>query len=301
MDIIRIYDDFNIDYKTEGHRHTRPGWVNTPCPFCTGSFGYHLGWNIEYEYYYCWRCGWKHPVKTIATLLNVTAYEVTVLLQRYGVNRAKVKTPVKRLEKPLILPTGLTALTPQHKVYLERRGFDATELENTWKLQSTGPMSKVEHSFYKHRIFIPIYWNGQLVTYDTRDVTDKAEDKYKACPVPMEIKHRKSIIFGKQEAWEDGVGICVEGPFDVFRFGEKAFATCGTAWTQEQVRCISQVFKKVFICYDKETQAQKQARKLKAELRVRGVDARITPLEYGDPGEQQQEYANQFVQHLLSL
>jgi hypothetical protein len=51
MDIIGLYRDFGIEHRTEGHKHCRPGWVNTECPFCTGNAGLHLGWHIEEEYY----------------------------------------------------------------------------------------------------------------------------------------------------------------------------------------------------------------------------------------------------------
>lgn len=301
MDIERLYMDFDVDFKTEGHKHTRAGWVNTACPHCTGDHeGYHLGWNIEEEYFRCWRCGWHDPITTISLILGISKRDSALLLQRYGINRQQVKKAVIQQEKPLILPTGLTQLTTTHKKYLRKRNFDADRLEQIWKLQSTGPLSKVENSSYKHRIFIPYYWNGELVTFDTRDVTGLAEDKYKACPIEREIIERKKIIYGKQQAWKDGIGICVEGCTDVWRLGEKAFATSGIQFTEEQVRVIAQIFKKVFICYDNEIVAQQQARKLRAELRIRGVAAYVTPFVHGDPGEQDQAYADQFVQELLS-
>ena len=69
MDIIRLYRDYGIDHKAEGHKHTRPGWVNTECPFCTGNPGMHLGWNLKEEYFFCWRCGWHAPITTLSELL----------------------------------------------------------------------------------------------------------------------------------------------------------------------------------------------------------------------------------------
>jgi hypothetical protein len=51
MDITRLLQDYNIDFVSENHKHSRPGWVNVRCPFCTGNEGYHLGFNLNEEYY----------------------------------------------------------------------------------------------------------------------------------------------------------------------------------------------------------------------------------------------------------
>lgn len=304
MDIIRLYDDFNVDYATSGEKHTREGWVNTPCCFCTGNEGYHLGYNLSDDYYNCFRCGFHGTVRTVAGLLSVSTHESATILQRYGINLTYAKKAPESKGKPLILPSGLSGLTPLHKKYLKGRGFDHDLLEKKWGLKSTGPMSNVAGSPYKHRIFIPYMWNGQLVTFDTRDVTGKAEEKYKACPKAREIIERKKILYGNQEAW-DGTGICVEGAPDVWRFGDPSFATSGTSFTQDQVRLISRMFKTVYIVYDstsstsKELSAQKHARELRSELRIRRVKAEIVSLEKGDPGELSQEEADKFVKSLL--
>lgn len=299
MDIFRLLQDFNVDHATEGEKHTRNGWVNMKCPFCTGSSGLHLGFNLEDEYFTCYRCGWHPPVQTISNLINVSLPETAIILQRYGNIPFTVKTAVKRKEMPLILPTGLQPLTNQHRTYLNNRGFDADVLEKKWKLQSTGIMSRIDNISYKHRIFIPYNWNGVLGTFDTRDVTGKATNKYQACPVDRETYHRKSILYGNQEAWTDGIGVCVEGPADVWRFGDKAFATSGISFTPAQIRLIAQIFKTVFIVFDFEPQAQAQARKLRGELRFRGVRTEVVPLKFGDPGEMTQRKANEFVKNLL--
>lgn len=304
MDIVRLFEDYNVDFVTEGHKHCRSGWANTKCPFCTGNEGYHLGWNLQEEYFFCWRCAWHPPVQTVAQIINVTQAESATILQRYGINMTKLQKTVKQAEKPLILPTAVTPLTPQHKQYLRGRGFDPDMLEQKWGLQSTGPLSYVDHSPYKFRILIPFYWNGQLVTFDTRDTTGRAEEKYKACPLDRAVIDRKKIIYGNQEAWTD-TGICVEGELDVWRFGDPAFATCGINFKPEQVRVISRIFKRVYIAYDtrsktsKELQAQQQARKLRSELRMRGVKAEIVDIGGGDPAEMTQKDADKFVKSLL--
>ena len=59
MNIIQLFEDYKIPYFTEGYKYCRPGWVNIDCPFCIGSPGPHLGYNLSGNYFNCWRCGGK--------------------------------------------------------------------------------------------------------------------------------------------------------------------------------------------------------------------------------------------------
>jgi hypothetical protein len=298
MDIIRLYNDFSVDYKTEGHKHTRQGWVNTECPFCVGNPGYHLGWNIQEEYFMCWRCGWHPPISTISTLLKVSTNQVPDLLVLYGVNRTII-TQKKKDKKEFSLPSNITGLGEIHKRYLKQRHFSPEVIEKKWKITGTGPVSKLDKIFYKYRILIPFVWNGQVVSFDSRDVTNKQMQKYMACPEEREIINHKHILYGNQEMWEKR-GICVEGPTDVWRLGERAFATSGIRYTQEQVRVIANSFKEVAVVFDGEFQAQVQASKLVSELKFRGVDAWIESLKGGDPGSLVQRDANSLVKYILN-
>ena len=84
MNILQLYQDYSIDHATEGHHHCSPGWVHTACPFCTGNPGLHLGYNLNEDYFVCWRCSW-HPVsKTIAKLLNINEKAAKTLIKQYG-------------------------------------------------------------------------------------------------------------------------------------------------------------------------------------------------------------------------
>jgi len=305
MDVLQIYIDNGIDHATEGHRHCRDGWVNTECPFCSGNPGLHLSWNIEDEYFLCWRCGYHPPVKTLSTLLGISTSETFTLIKNYGIVRSYVKkAPVGK--KEFILPTGIEKLTDQHKQYLKSRNFKPDKLEKVWGLKSTGPLSYVytkdKEYDYRFRIFIPIHWNGILSSFDTRLAYDLPKDsskaKYKACPVDMEIRERKKILFGNQEAWRD-TGIGVEGPTDVFRLGEAACATSGISYTQEQVKEIARIFKKFAVVFDDEPQAVKQGRKLVKDLQFRNVDAYQVKIK-GDPGSMSNSEAKKLVKNILN-
>lgn len=299
MDIIRLFEDYGIAYASEEERHYRPGWVNVPCPFCTGNPGYHLGYDTSTDHFYCWRCGHKHNDTALSKILGVSMREAKGIIRQYG----GLTTTIEKVSKVKVrlkshkLPTGCTELQSNHRKYLEKRGFDCNHLIKTWGLLGTGPLSKLDNIDFKHRIIIPIYWEGKQVSFQSRDITDKHRLRYITCPKERELIHHKHILYGKQEVWGD-TGICVEGITDVWRFGVNAFATFGIEYTTRQIRVIANTFKRVFVVFDDDPQAVVQADKLVQELLFRNVQAeRITIT--GDPGGMKQDEANYLVKTLL--
>jgi DNA primase len=197
------------------------------------------------------------------------------------------------------LPSGLAQLQTNHRKYLRGRGFDPDILEHDWGLLGSGPISLLDKIDYRFRIIIPFVWDGVTVSFDSRDITEKHTSKYMACPKNRELIPHKSILYGKQEHWSD-VGICVEGPTDVWRFGTSAFATSGIKYTPSQVRVMAKLFKKIWICFDaNESQAHESAKSLRGDLRFRGVDAQLADFGTDDPGSMSQEDADKFVKSLL--
>lgn len=298
MNIEELYITYNIDFKTEGHKHTRPNWVNTECPFCSGNFGYHLGYNKIENYYYCWRCGFHSNIDVIKEILKVTGKEAHHIIKEYeGIINTKETIVKIQKNKPFKFPTNCTSLEKRHERYLEKRGFDYLKLCILWDLKGTGVISQLDNIEYKHRILAPIYWGDKVVTFQTRDITNKHPMKYLACPKNREIIHHKHILYGKQEFWKD-TGICVEGITDVWRFGVNSFAVLGIEYTSIQLRLIAKKFKRVAIVFDDDKQAIKQANKLISELQFRGVDAFKIDIK-GDPGNMKQEDANHLVKDII--
>jgi hypothetical protein len=334
MDIIQLYNDFSIPHMTEGHKHCRPGWVNVECPFCSGNPGLHLGFDLTLNRYVCWRCGWHAIIPTLSTLLKIPEYEVRNVVKQYNLLYIPTIEPIIHIRKKSHkLPSNTAPMQLQHKIYLEKRGFDADKLEREWNLLGTGPISTLSTGMdnekiidFKHRIIAPIHWNGQEVSFQARDITGKSKLKYISCPEDRELIDLKRLIYGQSENWKD-VGICVEGITDAWRFGSVAFSTFGIKYTDEQVRLIGKIFKRVFICFDssteveentiediktntiglyidhtisKEQQAKHQAEKLMGDLKFRGVDAIQIPLPKGDPGGLKQSEADYLVKQLIS-
>jgi len=294
----RLYNQYGITYVTEGHKHSREGWVNTVCPYCTGNPGYHLGYSLTANTYVCWRCGKHKPVETLAILLHVPKQIAYTLYNNVRSTRKALTRKDIHYADELTVPTNLTVLQTQHKKYLQAREFDADMLEETWGLRGAGVFNLLGNINYKHRIIIPYHVHGVPVSFDSRDITDKSPYKYMACPLEKEVVPHKNILYGKQADWLD-IGFCVEGTTDVWRLGTVACATSGIKFTKKQVRELAQNFKKVVTIYDPEKQAQKAAYALRKELEFRGVvtDNIILPT---DPADLPQHVADKLIENLIN-
>jgi len=309
MDIEQIYDDYSVDHKSEGHKHTRDGWVNSPCPWCSsgsGHDGYHLGYNLQGDFFTCWRCGFHPTASTLVKLLNLSEREVYAIIKQYGssIFIPKSEKVIKVGQKILKLPSNCSPMAFNHIKYLKKRGYDPAMLEQKWKLLGSGPISLLKTEGkqldYKHRIIIPFIWDDDIVSFDSRDITGKSPYKYMACPESREKISHKDILYGDQTAWGDQ-GIIVEGPTDVWRFGDQSCATSGIKYKPKQVRLIAGFFKRIFVCFDgQESQALIAANELVADLKFRGKDAIRVDIT-DDPGSMSQEQASNIVNELLNF
>ncbi len=297
MGIQQLLADHGIPYATEG-KHCTQGWVNIHCPFCAGGQDYHMGIHEDGIGAHCWRCG-AHPVtKVLARVLGRPEDEVKRILQKY-IGRVRRKTEDAKVSiLPLRFPEPNAPLTRQYKNYLHDRGLHPGQIERQWGVRQTGPASYLDGISYSHRILIPIVWDGNVVSFQTRDITGKSERKYMACPKRREKIHHKNILYGKQEYWQDGV-IVVEGVVDVWKLGPMAAATFGIEFTMEQVLQLAKVPGRIFVAFDNEPQAQRQANILAVKLRALGKDVEIATVDAKDPGEMEEEDARHFVEQLI--
>ncbi|MDY0339194.1 MAG: hypothetical protein RBQ78_05465 [Acholeplasmataceae bacterium] len=298
MDIFRLLNENGVQLQTENHKHCRPGWGNISCPFCTGNPGLHLGFTLDGRYSYCWRCGWKPLPTAIAALLKIPEYRAKELISLYGGASTVSIKPTKYRE--FTLPSDIQELTFAHKTYLHGRGFDPIHIAQQWKIASLGPASILKDEereiHYKNRIFIPIFWENKMVSFQTRTTTKSVELRYIACPKEYEIMNHQRILYGNQYGWTD-TGICVEGVTDVWRFGVRSFATFGIEFTHRQIRYMAKRFKRVVVIFDDDPQAQIQANKVITELAMRGIPA-YTEIIKGDPGGLPQAEADYIIKNI---
>lgn len=302
-DVLRQY---GVAFAPAGaDRHVRTGWVGRQCPYCTGSPGLHLGYNLEKGFFHCWRCGFHPSVDVIQKLCHVdlpTALEIYRSADGPVPGRSKAKD--QRVQKAIgsrryKRPSGVGPMLGNHRRYLAGRGFDPDEVEAEWGVEGTGPISRLDDLDYRFRLFVPIYWDGVESTFQARDVTGKSEVKYKACPTDRELVHHKHVVY-RHPRYEGSLGIAVEGVTDAWRLGPMAFAVFGIEYRIEQLDAIAGLYGSVAVLFDAEPTAMAQARKLAGQLSNRGVRATVFRLEDdADPGSMSRDDARRAVDAVL--
>ena len=289
IDIVGLYQDKHVPTAPRGTKHFRPGWINTHCPFCSGSQDYHLGYSLEGHYFYCWRCGWKSQEYALSGVLGISFGKAKALIGSYKVRQTSPDRAESTIsDRPIstYLPKGTKPLTASHKVYLKSRGFDPQELVEMWGLKATDHTAE---NSWKWRIVIPIYFEQEMVSYITRTIGNRP-DKYRACPKSLEKIQHKKILYG----WDGPIGgthvvgptvIVVEGPADVWRIGPGALAVFGDQPSSEQISLLKR-FNRLFIMFDGDDAGRNAGEKLAWRMSGMGVDTtQIILPDKKDPGE----------------
>jgi|SRR6185369_3099713 len=295
----KFYQDFHIDYADSGHKRTRPDWIQIHCPFCQGSRGYHLGYNVITGAYSCWRCGKHSQLDVVKAMLNCGSSEAKEVVKEYSAIGRKAKDSQRddskpsRRNKECVFPPGTIELTERHRKYLIDRKYDPDELIEKWNLKCVGAVGS-----YKWRIIAPIMFNGKMVSYQGRDITNKSDLKYKACKQEDEVIPHQEIIYGIDHVKGNSC-IVVEGIADVWRLGYGACCCFGSAFTLNQVNLLSTRFERVYILFDAdEPNAIKMAYELAYLLSARGLEVEVLELEEGDPGDMEQVEADKLMEEL---
>lgn len=173
-------------------------------------------------------------------------------------------------------PRGLSGLLQAHRRYLRSRGFNPEELERLWRIQAIGLGGRL-----RWRIFIPIYYKGEPVSWTTRSLSDEGTRYLSAKAEEEKVSHKK-ILYGLDYVRDRT--IVSEGPFDVWAIGPGAVCTFGTAFKVQQEAIIGSIPVR-YICYDGNEEAQKRAKKLCQHLAAfPGKTANIV-LDAKDPAE----------------
>jgi len=297
---ISFLRDFNIPHTTE-HHHCSANRVQVHCPFCAGSKNYHLGIHLKNAHGNCWRCGSHSIFEIVSKLVHCSKKETKKILASYA-NVSDVKITNKSRRTKTIYnkaefkkPGILTKLTNKHKIYLNSRNFDYKELEDVWGIRSIGPIGE-----YRHRIFIPITYMNDIVSFQGRSTIKNATLRYKTCAPENEAIHHKNIIYGNDLVPGDTI-VVVEGVTDAWRLGPGAVSVFGTSYTQDQVLRLG-MYSNIYIMFDNdEPNAQIQAKKLGEELAfMKNTNVKIIKSPYNcDPAELPQSEAIQLMAHIL--
>lgn len=265
----QLLSDNRIPFITGGqHKRVGKSWIGIHCPFCVGKQDYHLGFNKDSQAWSCWRCGKHYTFDVLHKLLNLTDNKIYQLIKQYQDRPQRRREPeIKERASSLYMPGEPLDNVGAARIYIEGRGFNPDKIIKLYGVKATGPVGN-----YKHRIMIPIFYKGRIVSYQGRDITGKAELKYKACSEPEEIIHHKHIVYNYDSA--EKITIVVEGILDAWRIGEGCVATFGVGYTTKQTQLLA-MFKKVFILFDLDEDAQTRADHLAYHLQAMGTRAYI--------------------------
>ena len=275
-----LFIEKGIPFLSEGDRHCREGWLQLKC-CCGRSKKWHLGYSLDVGNFVCWNCGAKPRDEALQEIFGITKGEAIRLLQRY---RIKGQAPVKkttvqpRVRKVLELPEGCMELTRAAKSYLRGRQLAPGKLVKDWDLKYVGGSG-----WLRNRILAPIYFRGELVSYQTRDITDPHKLPYIACPKADEVIHHKHIVYGFDNI-PGNSALIVEGIVDTWKFGLGTVCTFGSSWTPQQVEVMSEIENK-YILYDPEEKAQDKAQALADELSAFPGNVELLTGRTTDPGD----------------
>jgi len=292
IDFEKFCYDHHIDTADGNDKHYKHGWINVECPFCYSDGTKHLlGHKVGTRSFNCWQCGW-HRLKDVVSELSETHRDsVWRLLQEYdrGWIRNSQKEAKTVLSDRCVFPTGTGRLLKHHIRYLEKRGF-SEEMLDPWGLKSTGPIGP-----YKHRVIAPIRLDERLMSYQGRDVTGKANLKYKACEQTNEVIPHQQLIYGIDQV-PGTIVVVVEGIVDAWKLGPGAVAVFGIDWTEQQARLLMD-YEHVIILFDSEPEAQRRAKQLARRLYVPEIlNPQIAVLEkFVDPGALTQSISNSIM------
>jgi len=147
------------------------------------------------------------------------------------------------------------------------------EIERLWGVQGIGLASELSW-----RLWIPIYHQGEVVSWTTRAIGN-TDARYITASPEQESKSIKSVLYGGDMVRYASI-IC-EGPIDAWAIGPGAVAVCGLSYTKAQLLETSKFPVRV-ICFDSESIAQKRANRLAKQLQVFPGETHVVVLESGD-------------------
>lgn len=285
IDFKRIFDNAHIPVRTDVNKF----WVNVNCPFCSDPPDTHFngGFNYISPRYSCWRCGGHSWYDALEKILNIPFNQVSKFIQDYKYISTVKET--KRTAQAQYLDLPGYYLNEQEKQYLINRGFNVDYIQNKFHIRGGGIAGD-----WAYRIILPIYYKNVLVSWTGRSILSREEIKrleiprYKNLSIEQSVIAAKDIFFNLDNSTKDYV-MLVEGAFDVLKMGDDCICSLGTSVTPEQELFLKERYKKIFICFDNEYEAQEKARHLGMNLSSIGMSVEVVnicePFNKNDPGE----------------
>lgn len=295
VDIRAYLRDRGIRFWEEG-KNISQDWIGTRCLWCDDRTN-HLGIHTTKGTINCFRCPAQGTVFRLIMKIERCSYGSALTIAR-NFNRYrsthisayadKRSSKFERLGKRDYTKNILSQFDfdenalPIHEKYLEGRYFDPKHLVEKYKIKFCGPIGH-----YRLRIIVPVYERGVCVSFVARDATNQASTPYLNCPNDQAILDIKDTVYNIDHSKGQDV-LIVEGVTDVWRIGDDCVGTFGVKYTPQQVLTLSQ-YRRCFVLYDTEEEAQRQARQLCNDLSTVVNDVIRLELDKGDPAEMSED------------
>ena len=274
---VNFLEDHRIRYVTVGPNVAR-GNVAIKCPFCGDDDpSEHLGLSKTKTFWGCWRNRshrGSRPHRLIMQLLGCS-YEVADGIVGGGRELSRFDELAKAFKRPegetfvlegpevLRMPSDFRRLrnmgSGSHYVnYLvKQRGFSENEIT---KLQRLYDLQYCLHGFWRGRIIFPIYFEGQLVCWTGRSISQRQQRRYlslsnkkiEGSDQPLALCNIKNLIWNYDNLVKErhrAVAIA-EGPLDALkldfygrRLGVRGTCLFGTGVTDQQRLLLADVRK----------------------------------------------------------
>ena len=279
FDVKSYLDDRGVRWSDSG-RNTSPGWINIECPWCDDRSN-HLGINIWSKKMNCWNCKKKGIITSLVRQIDgVSKTTAERIMSQYEDLYFHQSIPQEKEKIKFQLPKEATDVcTNNFTDYLIGRNFNPNIVIPKYQLKCSTHLGN-----YKFRIIIPIIMYGRMMGFTSRDITDRAELRYKQCPKEMAVLPPDQWLYNIDTVG-NVIGF-VEGPFDVWRLGNGIVSNLGTTFSLSFVSILkNRGVKRAFIIYDATKQATKLSIKLRNLLSTVIPHVETIVLSEGDPAE----------------
>lgn len=338
LDYQALLHEHRIEFITKG-KNVKRGQINIRCPFCASADpSYHMGLDLESGWWACWRNSnhrGKSPVRLLVKLLNIPYWSArdlcglgldyvdpdgfSTVVQRlksvgWSKDSKKDRKPIPKLTMPDdFRPISGGFATRRHVDYLVQRKFnesDVLDLAYDYNLQA------VTGGYWSHRIIMPFFMDGDLVTWTGRAISGQ-EPRYQDLSIANSVVEPKRTLYNHDALLAGGsVLFIVEGPLDVLKLdfygkslGLRAVGLCTNSVTDEQQFILADAvsrFSLVCIMMDRaNSMSIVDGMRLRQQMQFAGreVKVMVPPAGRKDAGEclpkEIREFAREVVHHVL--
>jgi len=297
--IIDIYNNLSIPNWTFGKNVTR-GWVNICCPFCDDPSN-HCGVSPTSELFSCWRCGKTgHFVDLLMELTGLPFSQCKDIVSESSIS---FKEHTEETSEPDVVDTVEVKLPERFE--LITNGINFPLLDDYLKRRNISRATLIEHKCgicrvgrYMNRMIIPVFYKGELASFQGADLSGFANLKYRSAPI--EMGRINNFLYNYDKIKSGGRMIVEEGVLDAWRTGDEAVAAFTSNLTKEQKRLIiAKNLEELYFCFDCELTAYYKAIEEAKEFEAYIPVVEVLQLPFGkDPDEVGKEKIYQIIREL---